>query len=167
MTRNSFLNLKRELRQSNNCLNTLFYLPFPCSISRIILHGWCFPRHTSKLPWPNSPGHCLTSSICPGTHPLQPKVRHIHLAQQDVDRPATCEGCRGAIEKGSRQFLCVCLWTGIHKTRVSHRWPHASQKISSIRQSFWGGLLKCSFLSRDWWQLFMWAFHVTSQVSVA
>lgn len=138
ITRNSFLNLKRELRQSNTCLNTLFYLPFPCSSSWIILHGWYFPRHTSKLAWPNSPGHCLTSSICPGTHPLQPKVRHIHLSQQDVDRPAPVKDVEEPLRKGLISFCVLASELGLTKQGfligdlMPHKKSHPSGKVSGV-----------------------------------
>lgn len=66
MTRSLFLN-PQTVQRLKQLTQYPIYTPFPCSSPTIVLPGWYFPRHTSKLPWSNSPGHCLTSCIYPGT----------------------------------------------------------------------------------------------------
>ena len=107
MSRSSFLSTQRA-HTIKQLTQYPIYPPFPRYSFKIVLRGWYFPRHTSKLPRPDSLGHCLTSSICRGSHPLlQPKVRHINLSQQEVDRSAPVKDARGASKRESHPFLCV------------------------------------------------------------
>lgn len=145
MTGSSFLNLQRELTQSRNCLDPHFFF-FCFSLApapKMVLCGWYFPRHASKLPWPQSPGHRLTSSICLGTYSLlQAEVSHINLSQQDVDRSAPVKNIEAPSKKGLISFAS--------ELGLTKQGPLTGDPVHHERISSWGGFLKCSLLSRDW-----------------
>lgn len=110
---------------------------------KMVLCGWYFPRHASKLPWPQSPGHRLTSSICLGTYSLlQAEVSHINLSQQDVDRSAPVKNIEAPSKKGLISFAS--------ELGLTKQGPLTGDPVHHERISSWGGFLKCSLLSRDW-----------------
>lgn len=139
----------KELIISDSWLDTLFILhsllqPQDCSAWLVFL------RHASKLPWPDSPGHCLTSSICRGTI-LCSNLRSdtsILLSGRWTDLHLW-----RTLAEPSREALVsfpVCLPSalGPNKQGISQVTSRPT-KISSIWQGFWGGLLRFEMLSRN------------------
>lgn len=124
--------------EPNNCLS-IFLSSIPLLSPKNVLRGCYFPRHTSKQPWPSSPGHCLTSGICPGPIRVQPKFRHINLSQQDVDRSAPVKGAGGVVKRESCYLLGICPLNRDLINECISQVTLCLTKISPIKQNFWVG----------------------------